>query len=110
YIFSNDLLVPSTIDALLPERPVLQQNFPNPFNPQTTITFSLPAPAPVRLSVYSVAGKRVATLLDEIREPGSHEVVWNGQNDRGRSLPSGSYFYRLETDGEFVTRGMVLLK
>ena len=94
------------------QRPVvsLLQNRPNPFNPLTAIKFSLPRAEQVRLSVYAVDGRRVATLLDEALTAGPHEVSWNGKDHGGQQVASGTYFYRLEA-GKFVqTRRMVLLK
>jgi fibronectin type 3 domain-containing protein len=89
----------------------LAQNRPNPFNPTTTIEFSLRSPAQVTLSVYNVRGQLVRVLLDERRAAGLHkDVVWEGRNDAGQSVASGIYFYRLVA-GDFTdTRKMVLLK
>jgi len=90
----------------------LKQNAPNPFNPVTTIVFSLPqgAPVRVRLSIYDLRGRRLRTLLDEIREPGEHAVFWDGKDRQGRDLPNGVYLYRLEAAERIITRKMVLLK
>jgi len=73
---------------------------PNPFSSHTTLSFVLPAPAHVRLSIFDVAGRRVATLLDERREMGSHQVHWNGDDASGRRAPAGAYFVQLEANGE----------
>ena len=99
----------------LPEEPAafalrLEQNLPNPFNPQTSIRFSLPAAGPASLRIYDAVGRRVATLLDGPQTAGSQEVVWEGRDDAGNTLPTGMYFYRLHhADGE-QTRKMLLLK
>lgn len=92
----------------------LGQNYPNPFNPQTTISYDIPAArgkgVHVRLSVYDIRGRMVKTLVDGHRTPGRHSVQWDGQDDRGVSLGSGVYFYRLEA-GDFVqTRKLVILE
>jgi hypothetical protein len=94
----------------LPERVQLHTNVPNPFNPQTLIRFDLPRSEHVRLSVYTVDGRRLATLVDEPRPAGSHAVIWNGVDDRGRRVASGTYYYRLEAGDFGQTRPMVLLK
>ncbi len=93
-----------------PSRVLLRQNFPNPFNPSTTISFDLPEPAQVVLSVYTIDGGRVTTLVQERRGAGPHQVVWQGRDSGGRPVPSGTYFYRLDVDGRVTTKGMVLLK
>jgi len=91
---------------------VLEQNLPNPFNPTTTIAFTV-SDAPgtrVELRVYAVDGSLVRTLLDGSTESGRCAVLWNGRDDRGRDVGSGVYFYRLTVGGESRTRKMVLLK
>jgi len=88
----------------------LDQNFPNPFNPQTTIAFSLPTAQHVSLEVYDLAGRLVRVLVDEVRTAGSQSVVWNGLDARDRRAASGTYLYRLETDDRVLTRSMVLMK
>jgi hypothetical protein len=88
----------------------LFQNTPNPFNPVTAIGYSLPEASRVRIEVYDVAGRSVATLVDGDIEPGRHSVVWDGTNRRGQQLGSGVYFCRM-TAGDFTgSRVMVLLK
>lgn len=98
------------VGPTVPEAYRLEQNFPNPFNPQTTITFALPTDGLVSLAVYSVDGRRVASLLDEQRPAGRHEVVWTGRDDAGRPVATGTYFYSLRA-GEFrQVRKMTLAK
>ena len=88
----------------------LAQNSPNPFNPVTTIRFTLPESRDVRLTVFDAAGRLVTTLLDETRGVGSHQVEWDGTDAFGRFVGSGIYFYRLNA-GKFVeSRKMILLK
>jgi hypothetical protein len=88
----------------------LWQNNPNPFNPKTTIGFSLPAAARVRLEVVNVAGQRVEVLVDEVRGPGAHTVTWDGTDASGSTVSAGVYFYRI-TAGDFTqTRKMILIK
>jgi hypothetical protein len=88
----------------------LGTNYPNPFNPRTTIAFSLARRGVVSLAVYDVAGRRVRTLVDGSRDAGPHTVAWDGRNDAGVSVASGVYFCKLVA-GEFSdTRKLVLLK
>ena len=90
-----------------PRRFGLQQNFPNPFNPSTTIVFDLPSEGRVRLTVTDLLGKEVAMLADERRPAGTHEVRFDAAS---LSLPSGVYFYTLAAGGSVQSRKMVLTK
>jgi hypothetical protein len=83
----------------------LSQNYPNPFNPTTHISWQLPAKSPVKLTVYTITGQKVATLVDEVRQAGYHSMTWNAAG-----LASGVYLYRLETDGNSQIRKMILMK
>jgi len=98
-------------DAPAPANFVLHPNLPNPFNPITTIRYDVPvAGADVNISIYDVSGRLVRELVKEHRGAGTWSVQWNGENDRGQSVASGVYFYRMRA-GEFVeTRKMMLLK
>jgi len=84
----------------------LFQNYPNPFNPTTTIKYALPKASKVKLEVFNVLGQKVAVLVNTHKAAGYHQVTFNGSG-----LPSGVYYYRMETDKGFVqTRKLVLLK
>jgi predicted lipoprotein with Yx(FWY)xxD motif len=94
-----------------PQMPLtLFQNAPNPFNPTTTIAFYLPERSHVRIDVYDVAGRNVATLLDGTQAAGRHTVTWNGQDDGGRAAASGVYFYRMRAEKFEQTKKMILLR
>jgi len=89
----------------------MAQNHPNPFNPQTTIAFELPKRESVTLQVFDMSGRLVRNLITaEPHTPGRHEVVWNGRDDSGRQVASGTYFYRLEAGSYSETKRMVLIK
>jgi hypothetical protein len=90
--------------------PVLHANSPNPFNPETTIRYSLPRATWVRLFVYDVSGRLVRRLDDGMEPAGERAVTWNGRDDRGTPVGSGVYIYRLDVDGMRLTRKMSLLK
>nr|MEE4269705.1 C25 family cysteine peptidase [Candidatus Krumholzibacteria bacterium] len=94
----------------LPSTLTLLGNYPNPFNPQTMISFSLPADQDLSLGVYSVRGRLVRSLLQGRQAAGVHRVLWNGQDSRGQAVASGVYFYRLETGGQVLTGKMMLTK
>lgn len=98
-------------DALIPKEFELSQNFPNPFNPTTTIRFGLPSSGKVSLQVYDLLGRLVATLLDEEpKETGFHIVTWNGQDNHGRAVASGLYIYQIIAGDFSQTRKMILVK
>lgn len=90
--------------------PTLSLNQPNPFNPTTVISFDLPVATFARISVLSLDGKRVATLLAEPMGPGRHSVTWDGRDHLGQAVPSGVYFYRMEAGATVDTGRMLLLK
>ena len=88
----------------------IEQNYPNPFNPSTTIRFGLPEPSNVRLDVYDMTGKHIATLVSKRLSAGIHSVTWNGKDESGKAVASGVYLYRLETDKFIDSKRMVLTK
>ena len=83
---------------------------PNPFNPCTTLRFELGQPDRVNLSIYNVLGQQVAVLVDEMRQAGTHAVVWDGRDERGIAVGSGLYFARLEAGGTAHTRKLLLVR
>jgi hypothetical protein len=83
---------------------------PNPFNPLTTIRFDLPVATEVQLTVYTLTGRHVATLVNRQLPAGSHEAIWNGRDQQGRTLPSGNYLYRLEAGSYQDMQTMTLVK
>ncbi len=87
----------------------LEQNYPNPFNPETTIAYTIAKAGKIRLAVYDASGKAVASW-SEVQSPGAHHVRWNGRDGRGMSVPSGLYFYRLETDEFTLSRKMLMVR
>ncbi len=89
---------------------VMVDNYPNPFNPNTTIRFNLDESGPVSLKLYDARGRLVRTLVDEQRAAGAQQAIWNGKDDRGHQLASGTYFYRLGTTAGTVTKKMILIK
>jgi hypothetical protein len=88
----------------------LNYNYPNPFNPTTTISFDLAQPGKVKLCVYNVKGQLVKTLINGQYIPGKHRIVWDGRDNSNRGVASGVYFYRLQTKGYTQTRKMLMLK
>jgi hypothetical protein len=100
-----------TLSVMTPVwRTELQQNRPNPFNPNTTISFYLAREARVELEIYDTKGRLVRTLVDGPLGFGAHDVDWDGTSDRGERVSSGVYFYRLRAGKETHTKKMTLLK
>ncbi|MBI4429710.1 MAG: CHRD domain-containing protein [Ignavibacteriales bacterium] len=105
--FGSDVVV-TAVEVVSDKAPSsfnLSQNYPNPFNPSTTIAFDIERTEHVSLRVYNLLGQEVATLLDEVKQPGSYKANFNAN-----ALTTGVYFYRLSTDNFVETRKMVLLK
>lgn len=88
----------------------VEQNHPNPFNPQTTIGYSLPRSAAVTIDIYNLLGERIRALVSQTMPPGKHGVVWDGRDDDGGEVSSGVYFYRLRADDFSATKKMLLLR
>jgi flagellar hook assembly protein FlgD len=88
----------------------LEQNFPNPFNPVTTVMFSLPEKGEVDLGVYDVSGRLVKTLYQGVMDQGKHKATWDGTNTAGRAVSSGVYFCKLFTKDNVAETKMVILK
>ena len=85
-------------------------NYPNPFNPITTIEFSIQNESIVELSIFNVKGQMVKTLINESLNIGAYSVIWDGKNESGESVCSGIYFYQIKTQTETITKRMLLLK
>jgi len=92
-------------------QPKLYENYPNPFNARTTITFHLPKQTAVTVAMYNLAGRRVCTLIQtRIYAPGTHQIQWDGINQQGEAVSSGIYVYRLTTPKFVETKKLVLLQ
>ncbi|MCU7492359.1 MAG: T9SS type A sorting domain-containing protein [Ignavibacteria bacterium] len=95
---------------ILPENFELLQNFPNPFNPTTVISYSIPDSYNVDLSIYNIMGQKVKTLVSSYMNAGSYQISWDGKNSQGADAPSGIYFYRLQYRDLLQSRKMLLLR
>jgi hypothetical protein len=109
YVLANGIyyFLPTDVkpEPQIPQKFMLYQNYPNPFNPSTTISYDLPQRAHVKLTVYNILGQEVATLVDKEQEPGRYNVKFDASG-----LPSGVYFYTLQTPYFTKTNKMVLVK
>ena len=107
----NPTTMPTAVSSFeVPQAYSLALNYPNPFNPHTNIAFALADQQPVQLAVYTLDGRQVALLVDEVLPAGRHEIVWNGCDLQGRPCASGTYFYRIEAGSFKKSRVMTLLK
>ena len=101
---------PVGVDDPVASKVGLAQNMPNPFNPKTTIAFTLPTPQDVTIDVFDIAGRRVVTLIDDSLGAGQHFVEWTGRDADGKKVASGIYFYRMNVGDQEFSKKMVLLK
>ena len=91
-------------------RPILNGNYPNPFNPTTTISFSLPTEQDIELAIFNIKGQKVKTLYSGTADIGEHNIVWEGKDINDKRVSSGLYFYKLKTNNKEITRKMIMLK
>jgi hypothetical protein len=115
--YESPLSDPATIEhteagnTLIPLQTELLGNYPNPFNPSTTIKFALSAAERVTIDIYNIRGEKVITLLDETKEPGYYSIEWNGKDTFGRNIASGVYFFNMRSGSRYTsTRKMIMLK
>lgn len=92
-------------EDMLPKEFKLHQNFPNPFNPGTTINYDIAKPCQVNLKIYNILGKEVASLVDEMKEPGYYSTSWSSE-----TVASGIYFYRIETKDFVQVKKLMIIK
>ena len=103
YVSENDLTITPTITKL-------NNNYPNPFNPETTISFSLKEASNVQIEIFDIKGRKVKTLINKEYNHGNHTITWNAKDDKGKELSSGMYFYRMKTNTKIETKKMLLIK
>lgn len=104
-----------SIEAAIPVSTVpthfaLDQNYPNPFNPETKISYRLPVACNVNLTIYNLKGNTIRQLASGYREPGNYNVTWNGRDEKGRSVNSGVYFYKLQAGKFTASKKLILIK
>lgn len=99
------------IDSLVIDNEfLLYQNYPNPFNSNTTIEYDLKQNSHVKLYIYDILGKRIATLANELQSPGRKSIIWNGTDQNGNPVSTGVYFYNMIIDEDTFTKKMLLLR
>jgi hypothetical protein len=85
-------------------------SFPNPFNPETVIEYTLDKEEQVSVSIFNINGKEVRSLVDDKQKAGTHSVIWNGTDKNGKQVPSGAYLYNITSDSQVSTEKILLLK
>ncbi|MGB6067423.1 MAG: FlgD immunoglobulin-like domain containing protein, partial [Desulfomonilaceae bacterium] len=100
----------SDLGKLVPAQFQVFQNYPNPFNPTTTISYALPNPTSVRVVIYDVLGREVRTLVNGEQQSGVHNIIWNGLNNSGQQVASGTYIYRVKAGDNVQVKKMLFLK
>jgi carboxypeptidase T len=115
YIDDFKIFMHSIVPAITTTQPPLKlslyQNAPNPFNPETTISYTLPRRGSISLDIFNIKGQVVKSLVSERQEQGFYSISWDGKDNNGNSVASGVYFYRLEAEGQTSqTKKMILLK
>jgi len=94
----------------IPPLPLISKNYPNPFNPFTTIEFSIPATGRAKVAVYNIRGQRVRDLLDSLLDRGHHKLIWDGKDNSNRNVSSGIYFFKLDSGNRYSIRKAMLMK
>ena len=97
-------------NSITPNTIVLGKNYPNPFNPTTTINYNISKQANVKLSIYNLKGEKVRVLVNKILNAGSYKAVWNGKNNAGKIVASGVYLYKLSSENSTQLKRMILMK
>jgi hypothetical protein len=110
FVLTQGTGVESKFSLLTPKTINLAQNFPNPFNPATTISFDLPTAAQVEVNIFNAAGQKIRTLLNRGMNAGSHQIDWDSRNDAGQKVSSGVYLYQLKTNSYTKVMKMILAK
>jgi hypothetical protein len=112
YIFSTgvttSVMEDNNLKALTDYK--LMQNFPNPFNPSTTIRYTITSPENISIKIYDVGGQLIKEINEDHTQAGEYNIIWDGKNNFGERVSSGTYFYQLSVGGYVEAKKMILLK
>jgi len=97
-------------DMMIPNSTLLANNYPNPFNPETTISYSIPEDGFVTIKIFNMLGRQVRVLLREFQNTGKHKVIWDGCNNAGMRVANGIYMYRLQFNDQFIEKTMIKIE
>jgi pullulanase/glycogen debranching enzyme len=109
-VFVNRYEFLSTESEGIPTEFALHENYPNPFNPTTTLRFDLPEVSDITLTIYNMLGQKVKTFNMQSTPAGYHAIKWDGKNDHNQSVSGGVYIYKLQSRQKMQMRKMILLK
>ena len=110
--FPGAVVTPTGIDddEAIPAEFELKANYPNPFNPTTTIEYTLGSSSVVQLDIYNISGQKVRTLANATQAAGTYSAVWDGTDNNGNAVSSGAYIYSINAEGFQQSRKMMLIK
>ena len=109
-VWIKDIVLDVREQKQTPVKFVLENNFPNPFNPETTIKYGIAKTSRVTLTIYNVTGQKIKTMINEEKQPGLYSAKWDGKNDPGQKVSSGIYIYRLQSGNYAAAKKMIFLK
>lgn len=98
------------VSEVVPGQFALGQNYPNPFNPSTVIEYNVPVRSNVEISIFNILGQKVATIINDVHEAGTHRATWNGKDSFGKTVASGIYFYQMNAGSFEQVKKMMLMK
>jgi FlgD Ig-like domain len=112
YVYSTGLTASALEDknSSSPKEYRLEQNYPNPFNPSTTIRYSISSPEKISVKIYNISGQLIKEIVNEHSQAGEYDVIWDGKNNFGQKVSSGTYFYQLTSRNYIDAKKMILLK
>jgi hypothetical protein len=103
--------IESELEKIVPQEFVLENNYPNPFNPETVIPVKVPEESFIELSIFNILGEKINTLYNGALNQGRHLFQWNGRSSGGALMPSGVYFYQMQVQGGArLTKKMILMR
>jgi len=108
--YTIDVSQLSLQDEILPSYYILSQNFPNPFNPTTSIQYTIPENSIVKLTIFNIQGKEINQIFNKEHKPGQYAILWDGKDNNGNIVPTGMYFYQLFTKNYSSIRKMIFIK
>jgi hypothetical protein len=109
-VFVNSIFLSADESAPMAQEFELHGNYPNPFNPSTTIKFSTEVFSDVKVTIYNTLGQEVTTLFNNVMNAGTYELNWFGRDKNGAAVPTGMYFYRIQSNDRVLDGKMLLLK
>lgn len=107
--YEFESLIVNVENDVINDSHIIIQNHPNPFNPSTSIFFSIPDNSNIELLIYNLKGQKVKTLIEEQMPKGSHSIIWEGDNESGKNVSSGIYYYKLNVNGNTASVKKCLL-